>query len=75
MAVPEESRLFVYSDGAFEISRADGSMWPFPEFVATLAGGTTGAGSPIDALLGRIRELAGQPDFQDDFSMLELVFR
>ena len=75
VAVPEESRLFVYSDGAFEISRADGSMWPFPEFVATLAGGTTGAGSPIDALLGRIRELAGQPDFQDDFSMLELVFR
>ncbi len=75
VAVPEESRLFVYSDGAFEISRADGSMWPFPEFVAALAGGATGAGSPIDALLGRIRELAGQPDFQDDFSMLELVFR
>jgi sigma-B regulation protein RsbU (phosphoserine phosphatase) len=75
VAVPEESRLFVYSDGAFEISRADGSMWPFPEFVTALAGGATGAGSPIDALLGRIRELSGQPDFQDDFSMLELVFR
>jgi sigma-B regulation protein RsbU (phosphoserine phosphatase) len=73
--VPEESRLFVYSDGAFEISRADGSMWPFPEFVTALAGGATGVGSPIDALLGRIRELSGQPDFQDDFSMLELVFR
>jgi sigma-B regulation protein RsbU (phosphoserine phosphatase) len=75
VAVPEESRLFVYSDGAFEISRADGSMWPFPEFVTALAGGATGVGSPIDALLGRIRELSGQPDFQDDFSMLELVFR
>jgi sigma-B regulation protein RsbU (phosphoserine phosphatase) len=74
VAVPEESRLFVYSDGAFEISRADGSMWPFPEFVAALAGDATGAGSPIDALLGRIRELSGRPDFQDDFSMLELVF-
>ena len=74
VAVPEESRLFVYSDGAFEISRADGSMWPFPEFVAALAGDATEAGSPIDALLGRIRELSGRPDFQDDFSMLELVF-
>ena len=75
VAVPAESRLFVYSDGAFEISRADGSMWPFPEFVAALAGGATGDGSPIDALLDRIRELSGQADFQDDFSMLELVFR
>ncbi|MFM7135458.1 MAG: SpoIIE family protein phosphatase [Planctomycetota bacterium] len=75
VAVPEESRLFVYSDGAFEISRPDGSMWPFPDFVATLADGVQGGGPPIDALLGRIRDLSGQADFHDDFSMLELVFR
>jgi len=37
VAVPVGSRLFVYSDGAFEISLDDGSMWPFPEFVATLS--------------------------------------
>lgn len=75
VAVPEGSRLFLYSDGAFEISRADGSMWPFQDFVATLAAGAAGDASPIDSLLGRIRELSGQADFHDDFSMLELVFR
>jgi sigma-B regulation protein RsbU (phosphoserine phosphatase) len=75
VAVPEDARLFVYSDGAFEISRPDGSMWPFPEFVATLAGGVSGGEPPIDALLGRIRELSGEAEFLDDFSMLELVFR
>ena len=72
--VPAGARLFVYSDGAFEISRIDGSMWPFAEFEATLAGGVAGPEPPMDALLGRIRELSGRDDFHDDFSMVELVF-
>jgi len=75
LAVPPEARLFVFSDGAFEISRPDGSMWPFPEFVAALAGGVTGGQPPIEALLGRIRAVSGQAEFHDDFSMVELLFR
>jgi sigma-B regulation protein RsbU (phosphoserine phosphatase) len=72
--LPAGSRLFVYSDGAFEIGLRDGSMWAFEEFVATLAPGDAGAEGRMDALLGRIRELSGRDDFQDDFSMIELVF-
>jgi sigma-B regulation protein RsbU (phosphoserine phosphatase) len=93
VAVPAGSRLFVYSDGAFEISLADGSMWPFADFVATLSrevvaeaeggatseknGGKNGQNkpaSPLDGLLGRIRDLSGRADFHDDFSMVELAF-
>jgi sigma-B regulation protein RsbU (phosphoserine phosphatase) len=74
VVVPPQARLYVYSDGAFEISRLDGSMWPFAEFVDALAGGATGPEPPMEALLGRIRELSGRDDFHDDFSMLELVF-
>jgi len=88
--VPAGSRLFLYSDGAFEITRRDGSMWPFAEFVAAvqeeagtvagppgeaLSGGKQAAGpSPLDGLLGRIRGLSDRADFHDDFSMVELVF-
>jgi sigma-B regulation protein RsbU (phosphoserine phosphatase) len=72
--VPPDGRLYLYSDGAFEISRIDGSMWPFAEFVATLAGGGGGPEPPMEALLGRIRQLSGRADFHDDFSMVELVF-
>ena len=43
IAVPAGARLFVYSDGAFEISRPDGSMWPFDEFLTTLAAPPAGA--------------------------------
>ena len=42
IAVPPGSRIYIYSDGAFEIIRSDGTMWPFAEFVETLAA----AGAP-----------------------------
>jgi len=74
VAVPPAARLFVYSDGAFEISRPDGSMWPFTEFVATLAGTSAGPGSPMDALVTHVRAISQRDDFNDDFSMLELDF-
>ena len=67
------SRLFVYSDGAFEISRPDGSMWAFDEFVEALAAGGAPAEGRMDALLRRVRELSGRSDFDDDFSIMELV--
>ena len=81
VTVPAGSRLFVYSDGAFEIIRRDGTMWPFAEFVETLAresepaaGCPAGENSPLDGLLGKIYGLSGREDFHDDFSMVELVF-
>ena len=71
--VPPGSRIFVYSDGAFEISRPDGSMWAFDDFLATLARGGGAADGRMEALLGTVRELSGREDFHDDFSIMELV--
>jgi phosphoserine phosphatase RsbU/P len=76
--VPPGSTLFVYSDGAFEIVRLDGSMWPFAEFVAMLARpGTAPGESPpagrMDALLDHIQRISGREDFHDDFSMIGLT--
>ena len=72
--VPAGARLFVYSDGAFEISRPDGSMWPFAEFLAALSSPPAGPESPIDGLVSLIRSVARRDDFNDDFSMVELGF-
>ena len=68
------SRLFIYSDGAFEIGLADGSMWPFKDFLRTLSAAPTTAENPMDALVTHVRTISGRDDFQDDFSMLELQF-
>jgi sigma-B regulation protein RsbU (phosphoserine phosphatase) len=72
--VPPGSRLFVYSDGAFEIGLPDGRMWAFEEFVATLTAPPAGVESPMDRLVTHIRGISGREDFNDDFSMVELRF-
>ena len=73
VAVPAGARLLVYSDGAFEISRPDGSMWPFEEFLRTIAAPPAAATNTMDALVTHVRQLSGRDDFNDDFSMMELV--
>jgi len=72
--VPAGSRLFVYSDGAFEINLSNGTMWPYAAFVAELCGARKGAENPMDRLVTHIRGISGREDFNDDFSMLELRF-
>jgi sigma-B regulation protein RsbU (phosphoserine phosphatase) len=74
LAVPAGSRLFVYSDGAFEVSRPDGSMWAFDEFVRAMSAAPDGAENRMDRLVTQIRQLSGREDFSDDFSMVEIVF-
>ena len=68
------SRLFIYSDGAFEIGLPDGSMWPFKDFLRTLSATPASPENPMDALVTHVRTISGRDDFQDDFSMLELQF-
>jgi phosphoserine phosphatase RsbU/P len=72
--VPAGSRLFVYSDGAYEIQREDGEMWPFENFVEHVAQ-LPGAGeSDLDRLVNYARNLHGRPDFDDDLSIMRIVF-
>ena len=74
VAVPPGARLFIYSDGAFEISRPDGSMWAFDAFVATMTAAPGGAENRMDRLVSEIRRISEREDFSDDVSMVELVF-
>ncbi len=72
--VPAGSRLFVYSDGAYEIQRVDGEMWPFENFVEHVAQLPVGGESDLDRLVNHARNLHGRPDFDDDLSIVRIVF-
>jgi sigma-B regulation protein RsbU (phosphoserine phosphatase) len=72
--VPSGSSLLVYSDGAFEVSYPDGSMWAFDDFVSTLTAPPAGTSHRLDALVAKIRTISARDDFNDDFSMVELSF-
>jgi sigma-B regulation protein RsbU (phosphoserine phosphatase) len=68
------NRLFVYSDGAFEIQKAAGGMWTFPEFTAKLAELSAAGQGDLDRLLQYIREMRGQEKLEDDFAVLRFTF-
>jgi sigma-B regulation protein RsbU (phosphoserine phosphatase) len=70
------AKLYVYSDGAYEIERTDHTMWPFDEFFSFMRAGPHQAvdGSKMDALIAHDRVLQGRDEFVDDFSIVELQF-
>jgi sigma-B regulation protein RsbU (phosphoserine phosphatase) len=72
--VEEFGRLFLFSDGAYEIERTDKSMWPFSEFLAYMAQPAPPGSSRMDLLTAHARALQGADEFKDDFSIVELQF-
>ena len=68
------ARLFVFSDGVFDITKGDGSIWGFNEFVEFMAQPSNTDQSILDSLLNYAQELSQKETFEDDFTILEIVF-
>lgn len=69
--VPTQSRLYLLSDGAYEITRPNRPMMNFNEFTAILAAPAPPAGKKIEAVFNEIRRQHGQDGFEDDYSLVE----
>jgi len=67
------ARLFVFSDGVFEIGRPDGTMVAVDEFRDVLSRPAADAGGELEALLRFAREAHGADVLEDDFSILRLT--
>ena len=68
------ARLFVFSDGVFDITKIDGSIWGFNEFLEFMAQPSNPDQSILDSLLNYAQELSQKETFEDDFTILEIVF-
>jgi phosphoserine phosphatase RsbU/P len=64
------AKLYVVSDGTFEITRPDGSMWSPAEFHAFFSAPAESGGSDLDRLFARVRDLHGPGPLDDDFSIV-----
>ena len=64
------SKLYLFSDGAYEIERDDGGMWPFGQFIEFMNQPTT----TMDSLMSHVRALSGKDEFADDLSIVEIHF-
>ncbi len=73
-SVGENERLYVYSDGAYEIKKTSGSLWTMEEFVQTLILAYKSDLQVLDYMLAHARNIKGDDVFDDDFSLLEIHF-
>ncbi len=72
--VEDFGRLFLFSDGVYEIEKVDKTMWPFSEFIDYMKQPTPAGESRMDLLTVHARQLQGVDEFKDDFSIVEFEF-
>lgn len=68
------SRLFVFSDGIYELTKPDGKMLDYTAFVALVNEMMQEEGVDLQTLVSKLKSLNGNDKFDDDFSLLELHF-
>lgn len=70
--VPGGSRLYLFSDGVYEIDRPDAPMMSYDDFVENLSG--PGCHSRISSIFAWAVNQHGSDSFADDFSLVEFLF-
>lgn len=73
VTVDPDARLFVFSDGVFEIAKTDGETWPFDEFLQFMSAIPPGVNA-MEHLLAHARQLYGADVLADDFSIVAFAF-
>ena len=68
------ARLYVYSDGVHEVKLADGRRWTYQELAEFLNKQAAADGRVLDLVLQHTRNLGGSERFEDDFSIVEMIF-
>lgn len=73
--VPADSRLYIFSDGVYEVDKPDGTMWSIEELQDYLSRPVAEPGSEIEALYKSLQEYHARDVLDDDFSMVRVNFR
>jgi sigma-B regulation protein RsbU (phosphoserine phosphatase) len=71
--VASPARLFLFSDGAYEITRPDGSMLEFEEFEEVLTRAVPEGASELEKLLHFVQDVHGSEEMDDDFSIIKMT--
>ncbi len=67
-------KMYLFSDGAYEIFQPDGSLWQLEDFVQLLASPTPSGVSDLDHIVAAIERIHGANTFDDDFSLMKVCF-
>ena len=72
--VGENTTLYIFSDGVYEVEKSDGSMWQFEEFAAFMNNMKSRNQSRLDRLHQYADTINLEDNFADDFTILEVAF-
>jgi sigma-B regulation protein RsbU (phosphoserine phosphatase) len=68
------SKLYIFSDGAYEITRQDGSLWNLDGFIELLLSLQHTNDYQLESILNYLTDLNAKELFDDDLSILEVKF-
>jgi len=69
------NKLYVYSDGVYELEKPDGTMLELNEFVDVVTQPSEKDVDDIDRILNFARDLHGEGPFEDDYSLIQFTFK
>ncbi len=72
--LPLPGRLYIFSDGCYEVTKPDGKVWSYDEFADFMAATPASAPGRMDRLLEQARAFEKTEILPDDFSILEVTF-
>jgi sigma-B regulation protein RsbU (phosphoserine phosphatase) len=64
------SSLYVFSDGAFEIEKSDGSEWGIDDFLPLLTQPAAAGKTESQRILDNVTAATGRTAFVDDFTLV-----
>ena len=68
------AKLYVFSDGVYEVEQQDGSMWSLKGLKDFITGHNGEDPSEIEELYRFLQNMRGEEYLEDDFSMLKIEF-
>ncbi len=72
--VERYNRLYIFSDGAYEVTRMGGVMFELHEFIDLIRKTPRKEGLELDYLVQFVQNIQGKTSFPDDFSLLQIIF-
>ncbi|MBD0390378.1 MAG: SpoIIE family protein phosphatase, partial [Nostoc sp. C3-bin3] len=72
--IEEFSTLYIFSDGAYEITKSDGTLWSLDAFIQLLVSLQHPVDCQLDYILSYLIALNSKDAFDDDLSILQMNF-
>lgn len=68
------AELYIFSDGCFEMSRPDGTVWTAKDFMEFLAKAHHNNGLELDNIVESLKKIHNRTVFDDDFTLIKIGF-